>query len=369
MSTTNNDTIASRTRSKDKVIREPDSEAMEEEGTAGESEAVDDSGEFGTEVGAKRKEEGDEEGHDAKRAKVGHEGRPKSKPLHDELTETVDGILERGHIYFFYRPKVCVGPEDIVTSLDDVSKFHLLLLPRGDGKQKFRFFVIGKKRLPDHTKGREVFWATLEKFGEDFEKMKMDDAVGERSYSTKTRGERHIEPARVAGRGHYALFSPKPSTPSGRRTHLVYFLTHPKPEQMGGIQEELAIHMSGSLIIQVKNPSASNPPNVGLAKGKQAKYPEEVVEEKFGGDADHGAGKRFIAPNPAGVLDFEGSEVLLIPDKHSVDEIMEGEDKIENELQSEAAHDADKMSAPSVLKELRLDEKTFPCAALEGDWL
>lgn len=58
---------------------------------------------------------------------------------------------------------------------------------------------------------------------------------------------------------------------------------------------------------------------------KKAQYGEEVVEEKFGGDAEAGTGRRFIAPNPASMLDFEGTEMLMIPEKHEVDEIMTDE--------------------------------------------
>ena len=146
----------------------------------------------------------------------------------------------------------------------------------------------------------------------------------------------------MVGRGHYALFSPKPGTPSQRTTHLVYFLTHPGKKEIGPIQKELSIYESGSFIIQVrpirssygigvhsavrqiKNPKASTPANAGLRKDKRADYGDDILDDKFGGDADKGAGRRFIAPNPASMLDFTGSEMLMIPDKHNVDEIMEG---------------------------------------------
>jgi len=164
------------------------------------------------------------------------------------------------------------------------------------------------------------------------------------------------------------LFSPHPNTPSQRATHLVYFLTHPSPDELGGIQKELSIYSSGSFIVQIKNPHASNPPQAGLPADKKADYGEDLIDEKFGGDADHGTGKRFIAPNPAGMLDFENTDMLMIPEKHDAEEILVDE-KAEKELEQAASHDANKMSPQSVLKELSLDEATFPCDALEGDWL
>ncbi|KAG8918075.1 hypothetical protein FRC01_002057, partial [Tulasnella sp. 417] len=315
--------------------------------------------------------------------KAEKEGSPDDAEMHDEqskaatgeedLMQEVNGVLERGHIYFFYRPKIDVGPEDEVQDLDDVSKFHILLLPResetSSNKQRFRLFTIGKKRLPDRAKGgREVFWASMQKFGDDFTEFKAAEAMGPRDYETKTKGKRHNEPARVAGRGQYALFSPKPDTPSQRATHLLYFLTHPSPEEIGEVQEELSIYASGSFIIQIKNPKASNPPQAGLRPDKKAEYGEEVIEEKFGGDAEVGTGRRFIAPNPASMLDFEGTEMLMIPEKHEVDEIMTDE-KTEQEIEKEVTEEAHYLSPKDVLKELRLNEKTFPVTALEGDWL
>jgi len=188
------------------------------------------------------------------------------------------------------------------------------------------------------------------------------------AWEKRNSGNRHIEPARVAGRGHYALYSPKPRTPSQRATHLVYFLTHPAPEDLGDVQKELSIYPSGSFILQIRNPTSNqNPPNVGLSPSKRADYPETVIEKKFGGDADHAAGRKFIAPNPVGLLDFEGTEMLIIPEKHKAEEILE--EDAEKEMERETGKDAEEMSVEDVLKELRLEEKTFPCNALEGDWI
>ncbi|KAG8990959.1 hypothetical protein FRB90_001531 [Tulasnella sp. 427] len=304
-----------------------------------------------------------------------HDGESKSKAEEDgeDLMPDVNGVSERGHIYFFYRPKIDVGPEAGVHDLDDISKFHILLLPRESETkskhQRFRVFTIGKKRLPDRAKGgREVFWATMTKFGDNFAEFKASEAMGPVDYETKTKGKRHNEPARVAGRGHYAFFSPKPKTPSQRATHLLYYLTHPSPADIGEVQEELSIYASGSFIVQIKNPKASNPPQAGLRPEKKAQYGDDVIDEKFGGDAERGTGRRFIAPNPASMLDFQGTEMLLIPEKHEVDEILTDE-KAEQEIEEESRNEAHYMSARDVLKELRLDEKTFPVTALEGNWL
>lgn len=167
----------------------------------------------------------------------------------------------------------------------------------------------------------------------------------------------------------------------------MYFLTHPFPDEIGDVQKALSVHESGSFILQVRNPTSNqNAPGVGLHPSKRAEYPEEVIEENFGGSADGaGTGRKFVAPNPVGMLDFQGTEVLIIPEKHDADEVLDDTEEakgssrnhlkkrmpmtISTDLESAAKREASRMSAEDVLKELRLDEETFPCDALEGDWV
>lgn len=137
------------------------------------------------------------------------------------------GTIERGHIYFFYRPKV---EHEEAHSIDDVQRFHMLLLPRppqfatsrnGDAngaekpedddvdmqvleegadvvpakevrnkaKKRYRLVSIGKKQLPDpeHGRGRNnTFWATVTAVGDDLHSL--EKGLGEKTYETKTRG-------------------------------------------------------------------------------------------------------------------------------------------------------------------------------------
>lgn len=138
------------------------------------------------------------------------------------------GTIERGHIYFFYRPRVEV---EEVQSVDDVQRFHILLVPRppefaasgpadskqedGEGemnlisegsdavpatepinkkKKHFRLIAVGKKQLPDPDAGgggkgrgrKSTFWATVVTVGEDLKKLQ--DGLGGKEYETKTRG-------------------------------------------------------------------------------------------------------------------------------------------------------------------------------------
>ncbi|KAG6892526.1 hypothetical protein C0992_000216, partial [Termitomyces sp. T32_za158] len=145
-------------------------------------------------------------------------------------------VIERGHIYFFYRPRVQLSSAD---SLDDVRNTTMLFVPRPprfsvheepsssakpahddadedsgemqlleagadavpapatptpDGrKNDFRMVTIGKKHLPDPEvsgagKGRrQTFWATVTAVGDDLHEL--GQTLGEKTYETKTRGE------------------------------------------------------------------------------------------------------------------------------------------------------------------------------------
>lgn len=145
------------------------------------------------------------------------------------------GTIERGHIYFFYRPRVEL---EEVHSVDDVQRFHILLVPRppdfstdesnskhavgsrddeepmnvisagedavpapatiGEKDKFFRLIAIGKKSLPDPDAGqggkggrrKAIFWATVVTVGQDLEKLQ--NGLGAKEYETKTRGERYF---------------------------------------------------------------------------------------------------------------------------------------------------------------------------------
>ena len=66
----------------------------------------------------------------------------------------IAAFLEKGHLSFFYRPKVQF---EKAQSPDDVQRFFLLLKPNRRNDSKSRLIVIGKKHLPDITRHEKVF--------------------------------------------------------------------------------------------------------------------------------------------------------------------------------------------------------------------
>ncbi|KAI0937211.1 hypothetical protein AcW1_001252 [Taiwanofungus camphoratus] len=284
-----------------------------------------------------------------------------AKKDHPSKHSYQSGTIERGHIYFFYRPRVEL---EEAQSIEDVQRFHILLIPRppefsaasgqqnspndADGekenemsllshgadavpaaeptdqnKKRFRLLVVGKKSLPDpeatgEGKGsgrNQVFWSTITTVGEDLKKLQ--DGLGPKEYETKTRGTRHQGAARLAARGAYAVVNTEASMPSKRETHLGYHLSHPTFEHFGEVQEELGIHPASSFVIQVKNPLGplTGPGRIGLPKSRRVDYPEEIMSNVFGKGGKRGRedfGLRFASVERKDLLDYEGVELLFI---------------------------------------------------------
>src|SRR5258705_13410689 len=106
-------------------------------------------------------------------------------------------ILERGDLFFFYRPRVAA---DRVADLRDVQRFFLVLEP--DGTELFRRLVVGQKRLPDPS-SHERTWAFVAEVAARPEEVR--GAFERRGYDTKTGGGRRQPAGRGGGGGGRAL--------------------------------------------------------------------------------------------------------------------------------------------------------------------
>ncbi|KAF7768341.1 hypothetical protein Agabi119p4_7584 [Agaricus bisporus var. burnettii] len=336
------------------------------------------------------------------------------------------GVIERGHIYFFYRPRVQL---EEAHSLDEVRNFHMLLIPRPpefmtaaetaqgstgikgkadpekeeeaemkvlepgadavpssapleQAKQKYRLITIGKKRLPDPEKigargGRhkEVFWGTVTAQGDNLDELR--SVFGPKEYSTKTRGVRHEAACRLAGRGAYAIVNGAAPTPSKRVTHLGYHLSHPPPEEMGEVQSDLGIAIASSFVVQVKNPLA---PATGpqAPRGKGADYPERLMHDVFGsaegGDKEptrgrEGYGLRFASCETIELMDFTHAQLLMIAAKPGEEGLEESLGEGRGEALSKLEEEESKESIQRVFQELGEEVKNRPAEALEGQWI
>lgn len=174
-------------------------------------------------------------------------------------------ILEKGIIYFFFRPRV--GVEE-AHGVEDVARSFVVLrsMPRdaklgagpiGDAG-KNRLLAIPKKTLP--TSGRDRWISFVEKAHASFAELKDDFLSGE-EYDTKTAGTRHAMPATPVGEGVYAL------TTTGRESHLAYVLTLPR--ELGDAQSDIGLKRKGSFIMSTKNPQTPSPGNMQMPKGPE----------------------------------------------------------------------------------------------------
>ncbi|KAI0684748.1 hypothetical protein BC835DRAFT_1292293 [Cytidiella melzeri] len=405
-------------KGKRRVASKAERQGAQEETEVGTKRVLEDGGEGGdNETGVGYTENENEP--PTKKTKVDDRENLDAKGDHDDeqpATHTYQtGTIERGHIYFFYRPRVEL---EEVHSIDDVQRFDILLVPRPpefsigsestrvdetgdyeedmaiikDGadavpappevdveKKPFRLIAVGKKSLPDPEAGgrgkgggrKATFWAIVLTVGQDLRKL--EDGLGAKEYETKTKGTRHQGPARIAARGAYAIVNSEGRTPSSRETHLGYHISHPTSDNFGRVQEALGIHQSSSFVLQVKNPGAPNSgrSNVGLPRGRKAQFPKHILHEVFGQGGGRGResyGLPFASVERREMLDYECAELLLIAARSGEEGLKESLGEGRGNALTEVEKVEEKHSVESVLKELAMDAEKIPAQPLGGQW-
>jgi hypothetical protein len=114
----------------------------------------------------------------------------------------VSEIVEKGDVFFFYRPRVGV---EAVRDLSQVQRLYMVLAS-GEGEARaFRILVIGGKRLPEVIPGvsdpEERHWTLVARATHDPDDVR--EELSAKRYVTVTRGERVLAAARPVGQGHY----------------------------------------------------------------------------------------------------------------------------------------------------------------------
>jgi hypothetical protein len=244
----------------------------------------------------------------------------------------VSKVLEKGDIFFFYRPRVDATEVD---ELDDVQRFFLVLKP--DRKRRFREIVMGPKRLPDPLK-HERFWALVAEVTDTPAEMRTH--LERKEYDTKTRGHRVQPEARPAGEGRYAIVD------HDGHTHLAYVLE--LPHEPGAAQRAFNIEKEASFVVAVRNPDAPAPPGVGLPSHRRADFPDEL-RERF-------RGRRFIPVDPPDFLDHERAELVVIG----------ASDDVEGELGIEIDAEAEDLENADLFRKLRIGRTKLPVDPLKA---
>ena len=189
-------------------------------------------------------------------------------------------VLKKGNIYFFVRPKI--------ENESEAQRFFLVL----HSNERYYLLIIGKKHLPTEKEGS--YFA----FVEAIKKNKNDllQSLKERTYQTATRGERTLPSSRCLGAGKFLLVE------HHNHTHFIYHLV--MPTTIKSIQAEFNLQKEDDYLISVKNPQISS---AGGAGQQKATYPD-WLQTKL-------TNYHFVPLNPSDFLDYERTELLLIPKK------------------------------------------------------
>lgn len=247
-------------------------------------------------------------------------------------------ILERGNIYFFYRPKVTSKQAQEKTNVqneEDIQRFFFILQP--ENSSLYRLIFIGEKKLPTIESMHEKDWAMVDFVTAD--KQALINLLNEQTYSTQTRGERLLPAVRPAGEGVYGIIK------QDRNTYLAYNLE--LPEKRREVQETLEIERQATYVLSIKNPEMP-----GKRSSKPVNYPPEF-KEKF-------KNLRFISAEPPELLNYEGTELLLIG----------ANTDIADELREEIKEQRENINTADIFNELNLWKKEHPISPLfEGHWV
>ncbi|MDP9382774.1 MAG: hypothetical protein M3Q29_22050 [Chloroflexota bacterium] len=245
-------------------------------------------------------------------------------------------VIERGDIYFFYRPR---KGEEHPTGLDEIQRAYFILSPKKGGKH--RLLVLGHKKLPEivpgETSGEERVWAFIAAVSEDPRDLLKDLGAAVEGGEESETSEQLPRPA---GEGKYALVGHED------HTHLAYALELPRDP--GPVQEELDIGKQASYVISVKNPEQRTR-RAGLDEAPE--YPKEL-RELFG---KH----NWIAVRRPELLDYENVQVLLIGAREDP----------EKELGVKLSPEKETEASAEIFSDLKLDREREPVAPLtKGEW-
>ncbi len=239
-------------------------------------------------------------------------------------------VLERGDIYFFYRPR---KGEPHPEGWEELQRAYLVLSP--DGGDKHRLIVIGHKKLPEIVPGKatgeERVWGFVDETSRRPEEL-VDKLEAPAAEGKAPEALRRLP--RPAGEGRYALVEHED------HTHLAYALE--LPEWPGQVQQELGIKDQASYVISVKNPEQPSP--MGLEDKPQ--YPQEL-QELFDG-------RKFVSVSRPDLLDYEHTEILLIGAREDA----------ERELGIKLAPERETEATAEIFRGLKLGRRKEPLAPL-----
>ncbi|EFC39670.1 predicted protein [Naegleria gruberi] len=291
---------------------------------------------------------------------------PNQQPQHINVK-----LLEFGHIYFFYKPKVM---QEHVNNLDQVQKLLMVLKPdQSQGELKNRVIIIPKKTLPKQGEKRLAIVSQVDSSIDSI----VNESLSEEHYETFTRGDRVIHSSRPLAFGLYELIEHNQN-----HTHLSYVIEFPKfleNESPNKIQTQFGIEHAGTMVVSVKNPQT----NLNYSKGQSTSNlynpredisihgKEEEIKKIFGE-------RKFHSANPPSLLSIEEMQLLLIGttldsnDRTVQQWSLELEQEAHEEVDSymiDSKEDEDEMGVEVIEKELNLPQDTLMDSLTKGKFV
>jgi hypothetical protein len=278
----------------------------------------------------------------------------------DNNQEATVEVLEKGDIFFFYRPKAKViddGSGGDVKSIEDIRRFFMVTAtaanteneqqqqfdgtnsktPKEGESPRYRLFVIGKKSLPEirttEARRSERYWA---KVGGIFENPQ--ELTGELLSDEFRKGDA----ARAVGEGEYAIVKHQD------HAELAYVLEI--PEEPGEAQRELGIEKEASYIVSIINPKVPVPAGYPSSE-EPPNYPESILKE-------FGENENFISlARDLRFINFQNAQMILVGAR-------EGRDVIQKEFGIDIKEEKETVHSADIFSKLKIEKDKVPTKPL-----
>ena len=278
----------------------------------------------------------------------------------DNDQEATVEVLQKGDIFFFYRPKAKViddGSGGDVKSIEDIRRFFMVTAtaanteneqqqqfdgtnsktPKEGESPRYRLFVIGKKSLPEirttEARRSERYWA---KVGGIFENPQ--ELTGELLSDEFRKGDA----ARPVGEGKYAIVKHQD------HAELAYVLE--MPEEPGEAQRELGIEKEASYIVSIINPKVPVPAGYPSSE-EPPNYPESILKE-------FGENENFISlARDLRFINFQNAQMILVGAR-------EGRDVIQKEFGIDIKEEKETVHSADIFSKLKIEKDKVPTKPL-----
>ena len=278
----------------------------------------------------------------------------------DNDQEATVEVLEKGEIFFFYRPKAKViddGSGGDVKSIEDIRRFFMVTAtaanteneqqqqfdgtnsktPKEGESPRYRLFVIGKKSLPEirttEARRSERYWS---KVGGIFENPQ--ELTGELLSDEFRKGDA----ARAVGEGKYAIVKHQD------HAELAYVLE--MPEEPGEAQRELGIEKEASYIVSIINPKVPVPAGYPSSE-EPPNYPESILKE-------FGENENFISlARDLRFINFQNAQMILVGAR-------EGRDVIQKEFGIDIKEEKETVHSADIFSKLKIEKDKVPTKPL-----